>query len=213
MKYYANDKGMVMLMGKVFEWKTGDVAIFPDEFPLRRSVGPRATAEQLDADLKLLLEPGPSDVCVVKEILQSKTVDGEKWYKVYWEGSVKRDATWEPTTHLTEWGADTLVAEFRLKQRSYMARQLHLDEDTLAVMELMQRHGLKKSAEIYLQRYKNELTGVSDKRLRELHGKAYEAVQKKKKMAALRMNPESKKPSPEMPFGNANFRLLVRGHR
>ena len=92
-------------MGQVFEWKTGDVTNFPDEFPLRRSVGPRATAEQLDADMELL-EPGPSDVYVVKEILQSKTVDGAEWYKVHWEGYAKRDATWEPAEHLPEWGAD-----------------------------------------------------------------------------------------------------------
>ena len=46
-----------------------------------------------------------------------------------------------------------LVAEFRLKQRGYMAKQLHLGGDTLAVMELMQRHGLTISKEFYLQRY------------------------------------------------------------
>ena len=50
----TNDKGMVVLMGQVFEWKTGDVRNFPDGFPLRTSVGPRAKAEQLDADMELL---------------------------------------------------------------------------------------------------------------------------------------------------------------
>ena len=29
----------------------------------------------------------------------------------------KRDATWEPTAHLTDWGADALVAEFKAKNR------------------------------------------------------------------------------------------------
>ena len=62
---------------------------------------------------------------------------------MHWEGCARRDATWETTKHLTKWGAGALVAECRLKQRGYMARQLHLDEDTLAVIELMQRHGLK----------------------------------------------------------------------
>ena len=94
-----------------------------------------------------------------------------------------------------------------------MARQLHLDEDTLAVMELMQRHGLKRSVEFYLQKYKKGLSGVSDRRLQELHGKEYEAVRKNKKTVALRINPESKKPSPEMPEGDEKFRLLVMGHR
>ena len=74
---------------------------FPDVFPLKRSEGPRATAEQLDADMQLL-EPGPSDVYVVKEILNSKTVDGNGWYKIHWEGYAERDATWEPAEHLTE---------------------------------------------------------------------------------------------------------------
>ena len=55
-------------MGQVFEWKPGDVNNFPDGFPMRRSVGPMATTEQLDADMELL-EPGQSDVYVVKETL------------------------------------------------------------------------------------------------------------------------------------------------
>ena len=38
-------------------------------------------------------------------------------------------------------------------------------------------------------------------------------MKKTKKMVALRMNPESKKPSPEMPEGDEKFRLLVMGHR
>ena len=36
---------------------------------------------------------------------------------------------------------------------------------------------------------------------------------KNKKMVALRMNPESKKLSPEMPGGDEKFRFLVMGHR
>ena len=94
-----------------------------------------------------------------------------------------------------------------------MARQLHLDEDTLDVMELMRRHGLKMSVEFYLQMCKKEFAGVSDRMLQELHGKAYEEVKKNKKLVALRMNPESKKPSPEMPDGDETFRLLAMGHR
>ena len=56
-------------------------------------------------------------------------------------------------------------------------------------------------------------TGVFDRRLQELHGKEYAAVRKNKKMVALRMSPESKTPSPEIPEGDEQFRLLVVGHR
>ena len=40
-------------------------------------------------------------------------------------------------------------------------------------------------------------------------------MKKNKKIVALRMNPESKKPSPELqlPEGDEKFRLLVMGHR
>ena len=41
--YYTNAKGVVVLMGGVFEWETADVQNFPDVFPLRRSEGSRAT--------------------------------------------------------------------------------------------------------------------------------------------------------------------------
>ena len=58
-----------------------------------------------------------------------------------------------------------------------------------------------------------EFAGVSDRRLRELHGKGHAEVKKNKKPSALRMNPESKKPSPELPEGVAKFRLLGTGHR
>ena len=56
---------------------------------------------------------------------------------------------------------------------------------------------------------------MSDRRLQELHGKEYEAVKKTKKMVALRMNPASKKPSPELREGGEKFRLLAvpLGHR
>ena len=53
------------------------------------------------------------------------------------------------------------MTEFRAKQGGYMARQLHLHEDTLAVMELMQRHGLKRSVEFYMQRCKMEFAAWS----------------------------------------------------
>ena len=65
-EYYTNDKGIAVLMGQVFEWKTGDVTNFPGESPMRRSVGPRATAEQLDADMELL-EPAWAIGCLCGE--------------------------------------------------------------------------------------------------------------------------------------------------
>ena len=89
---HTHAKGMVVRMGQVFEWKTADVTTFPYEFPLRRSVGPRAKSEQLDAAIELL-ESGPAYVYVVKEILQSKTVAGAELHKVHWEGYAKRNAT------------------------------------------------------------------------------------------------------------------------
>ena len=44
------------------------------------------------------------------------------------------------------------MAEFRAHPRGDMARHLHLNEDTLAVMKLVQRHGLKISVEFSLGR-------------------------------------------------------------
>ena len=116
--YYTNVIGVVLLMGQVFEWKTKDVTNFPDELPLRRPVGPGATTAQLEADMGLP-GPRPSDVYVVKETLQSRTVDGAERYKAHWGGYAKRDATWRPPERLTGRGADALVAaaESGLKQR------------------------------------------------------------------------------------------------
>ena len=122
------------------------------------------------------------------------------------------DSTWEPVEHLVEWAASAMVAEFRASQKTYMGRQLHRDEVTLPVMELMQKHHLTRSVEFYVQRYKTEFGGVQDKRLQELHGKEYQDVLRSRRSVPLRMNPESKNPSPEMPEGDEKFRLLVMGH-
>ena len=178
---------------------------------MREARGPRATATQLEEDLEKA-DPGISGVYVVKAITQSKTVDGKEWFKIHWQGYSKSESTWEPVEHLVEWGASAMVAEFRASQKTYMVRQLHCDEVTLAVMELMQRHHLTRSVEFYVQRYKKEFDGVQDKRLQELHGKEYQDVLRSRRSVPLRMNPESKKPSPEMPEGDEKFRLLVMGH-
>ena len=69
-----------------------------------------------------------------------------------------------------------MVAEFRASQKPYMVRQLHCNEVPLAVMELLQRHHLTRSVEVYVQRYKKEFDGVQDKRLQDLHGKEYQDV-------------------------------------
>ena len=63
-----------------------------------------------------------------------------------------------------------------------------------------------------MQRYKKELDGVQDKGLKELHGKEYQDVLRSRRSVPLRMNPESKTPSPEIPKGDEKFRLPVMGH-
>ena len=135
------------------------------------------TATQLEEVLEKA-DPGVSGVYVVKAITQSKTGDGKEWFKMHWQGYSKSASTWRPVEHLVEWGASAMVAEFRASQKPYLVRQLHCDEVTLAVMELMQRHHLTRSVEFYgiVQRYKKEFDGVQDKRLQELHGKEYQDV-------------------------------------
>ena len=45
--------------------------------------------------------------------------------------------------------------------------------------------------------------------MQELDGKEYEAVKTTKKMVALRMNPESERPSPGIPEGDDKVGFLV----
>ena len=79
-------------------------------------------------------------------------------------------------------------------------------------MELMQRHHLTRSVEFYVQRNTKEFGGVQHKRLQELHGKEYQDALRSRQSVPLRMHPESKVPSPEMPEGDAKFWLLLMGH-
>ena len=183
--------------------------------------GPWATAKQLEEDLQKA-DPGVSGVYVVKVITQTKTVDGKEWFKIHWQGYSKSESTWEPVEHLVEWG---LTGEPVLLWLSsgpprkliiiiIMVRQLHCDEVTLAVMELMRRHHLTSSVEFYVQRYTQAVGGVQDTRLQELCGKEYQGVlcSRPRLSVPLQMNPESKKPSPELPEGDEKCRLLVMGH-
>ena len=188
---------------------------FDGEFPLREATGERTTAAELD---ELVNQISPSqevidDVYVVKDILASKEAKDGTWYKVHWQGFSKKQATWEPKVNLIEFGAEEIVDEYEKKlEQGALVRRIMMDEDTLAVMELMQRHNLEGSVEYHLERYKKEKKGVMDGRLRELHGKEYKDVVGTQRIVRMRMNPETKKPTPEIPTGDSKFRWLVMGH-
>ena len=149
--------------------------------------GPRATAKQLEEDLEKA-DPGVSGVYAAKAITQFKTVDRKEWFKIHWQGHSKSESTLEPVDHPVHvvWGASAMVAEFRASQKTYMVTQLHCDEVTLAVMEVMQRHHLSRSVEFYVQRYKEAIDGVHDKRLQELHGNEYQDVLRSRRSVPLR---------------------------
>ena len=57
----------------------------------------------------------PRNVYEAHEIVDHRSVEGDIEYKVHWKNYAKRDATWEPSAYLSEYGAFGLVAKYNDK--------------------------------------------------------------------------------------------------
>ena len=109
------------------------------------------------------------DVYVVDKVLDIRKKAGATEYKVKWRGYKVSESTWEPTEHLTEYGALDAVAAFHARNPlipdphllSYIVMHLQrVDEDEKAVEHLLRMHKIKGSIDDWLPGYKAELAGV-----------------------------------------------------
>ena len=185
-------------------------------YPLRS--GPATGIDQArinDFVHKMTPQDEVPDVYVVDKVLGIRTKGGEREYKVKWKGYSRKECTWEPKEHLTEYGATEALAEFHAKNPgipdphllSYIVMHLQkVDEDEKATEYLMRMHKLQGTIEEWLPVYKAELDSVIGRRCRELHGDEYARVLKHHKVVRLRMNPEPKKNK------RKKMRLLLKGY-
>ena len=126
----------------------------------------------------------------------------------------KRNKTWEPTKHLTDYGANELLAEYleTLKPKA-AGRSGTVDQTTMASLQLKSRHKLEYSMDVIKEAiHKEEVNVIGPGRpLQELFGAERQAVMKdvQKKKVRLRMNPEPKEPSADYPEGRLKMRLLA----
>ena len=52
----------------------------------------------------------PAIIFEAEELLDMRIVESDREYKVKWHGYGRRDATWEPESHLLQYGATQLIA-------------------------------------------------------------------------------------------------------
>ena len=58
----------------------------------------------------------PTIIFEAEELLDMRIVESDREYKVKWHGYGRRDATWEPESHLLQYGATELIAKYEAKQ-------------------------------------------------------------------------------------------------
>ncbi len=111
--------------------------------------------------------------------------------KVHWKNDAKRDATWEPSAYLSDYGAFDLVAKYTDKLEAAAHRQpggkphgtrkgsvkyagasraaaTIMDEDLHIVMEVMAKRKLEGSIAQWLAAYKAEIAKVERLRMVEI---------------------------------------------
>ena len=188
--------------------------IFYEKFNLAKyHVTPAVAAEQTD--------PGYDPKMVVEEITGHKGKGKRRKYKVKWEGHEKQ--TYEPLHHLT--GCQELVEEYsaKLKKKEEVPRPIpkrkvtrrstrsaaaaiKVDEDVIAVEELLRKQKVAGSVEDWLPGYKKELNNITENRLQPITD-AEEMKIAKEKAVPIRMNLEPKRD------GRKKGRLIVQGFK
>jgi hypothetical protein len=147
----------------------------------------------------------------VKAILDHRWVQGARTkggkqrkvleFLVHWKGYGRKDSTWEPHSHLTD--AAEVVDKYKGKY-GVVNYAKQLNEELMAVVELMHRHRLKCDLQTALKAYSLEFDTVNGLRMQEVFGADKEAVLRNNEVPRLRMNPEPK-------VDRLKMRLLVRG--
>ena len=168
-----------------------------------------AQLEQIDTE--------PAEVYVIDKIHNHKKVGKSTQFLCSWKGYSKRTKTWEPTKHLTDYGAGELLAEYleTLKPRA-AGRTGTVDTLTMASLQLKSKHKLEYHMDVVKAAVRAEEENVigPGRPLQELFGAERQAVMKdhNKKKVRLRMNPEPKQPSADYPEGRLKMRLLAMGN-
>ena len=85
-------------------------------FPLRtrQAIGGSPTDFETFVD-SLAVDAVSRYVYEAQEIVDHRSVEGDIEYKVHWKNYAKRDATWEPSAYLSDYGAFDLVAKYNDK--------------------------------------------------------------------------------------------------
>jgi hypothetical protein len=109
-------------------------------------------------------------------------------YLVHWKGYTKKDASWEPAHHLAN--AVETVAKYTKKVN--INQVVEINDQLIAVVELMQRHKLTCNVQTAVDAYNLEFDTVNGLRMVELYGQEREDVLKSQAVPRLRMNPEPK---------------------
>ena len=175
-------------------------------------------AGKFEAELhKFDSKPDAGEVYVIDKVHKHKRVGNTTQFLCSWKGYSKRNKTWEPTKHLTDYGANELLAEYleTLKPKA-AGRSGTVDQTTMASLQLKSRHKLEYSMDVIKEAiHKEEVNVIGPGRpLQELFGAERQAVMKdvQKKKVRLRMNPEPKEPSADYPEGRLKMRLLAMGN-
>ena len=86
-------------------------------FPLRTTQSKMGSATDFESFVDRLSPHAiPTIIFEAEEILDMRIVESDREYKIQWHGYGRRDATWEPESHLLQYGATELIAKFEAKQ-------------------------------------------------------------------------------------------------
>ena len=86
-------------------------------FPLRTTQSKMGNVTDFEGFVdRLSPDAIPTIIFEAEELLDMRIVESDREYKVKWHGYGRRDATWEPESHLLQYGATELIAKYEAKQ-------------------------------------------------------------------------------------------------
>ena len=97
---------------KLVPTKIKKILYYPDPTPIRYILNYKPNVSYAEYELKPAVMDDNEERFIVKQIIDRKKLGNKYYYKIWWKGYLKKDASWEPVDQLYKDGLKEMIFEF-----------------------------------------------------------------------------------------------------